>query len=417
MANGVLVAQAVPARPHRTRSAAPTREWAVVRVEDVVATVLQRSPCHDPHAPCTQESCERITGHGKVRSTAKRAPVQVPVIDVSGLRARGPSREACARLIDSACRDVGFFAIVGHGVHEDLQRRLERGARDFFARASAEKMRISMERGGAAWRGYFPVGAELTSGIPDRKEGLYFGEELADDDERVVARTPLHGKNLFPDGDADFRDAVLSYMESMTSLGRTLLEGIALGLGLSPSAFADRLTARPLTLFRIFNYPAGGTTEDQWGVGEHTDYGLLTILAQDGAGGLQVRTGRAWVDVPALAGTLVCNIGDMLERLTRGRYRSTPHRVRNTSGRDRLSFPFFFDPGFDAVPAPLDLAAADGAEVTYDRRWDGESVHDLTVRTYGEYVMRKVGRVFPALRATIEPEAPCLRERGNPTWD
>src|SRR6202011_3985293 len=87
--------------------------------------------------------------------------------------------------------------------------------------------------------------------------------------------------------------------------------------------------------------------------GEHTDYGLLTLLAQDAIGGLQVRTPSGWIDAPPIEGTFVANIGDMLDRLTGGWYRSTPHRVRNVSGRDRFSFPFFFDPGFSAEIPPL----------------------------------------------------------------
>src|SRR5262249_62071536 len=95
--------------------------------------------------------------------------------------------------------------------------------------------------------------------------------------------------------------------------------------------------------------------EPAWGVGEHTDYGLLTILKQDDAGGLQVKVQAEWVDAPPVPDAFVCNIGDMLDRLTGGRYRSTPHRVRNLSGRARLSFPFFFDPNFNATVAPIAL--------------------------------------------------------------
>ena len=130
-------------------------------------------------------------------------------------------------------------------------------------------------------------------------------------------------------------------------------------------------------------------------VGEHTDYGLLTILAQDGAGGLQVRGPGGWIEVPAVPGVLVCNIGDMLDRMTGGRYRSTPHRVRNASGQDRLSFPFFFDPGWDARVRPVPLGGAvpeDDAVV----RWDGSSVHRWE-GTYGDYLLGKVSKVFPEL--------------------
>jgi isopenicillin N synthase-like dioxygenase len=257
-----------------------------------------------------------------------------------------------------------------------------------------------MALGGRAWRGYFPVGDELTSGKPDAKEGLYFGAELPPDDPRVRAGTPLHGSNLFPDEPPGFRETVLDYMAALTGLGHTLMTGLALSLGLEPAYFADRYTADPLTLFRIFHYPptpdAPGA-EPQWGVGEHTDYGVLTILKQDDAGGLQVKSQSQWIDAPPVPGAFVCNIGDMLDRMTRGLYRSTPHRVRNRSGRGRLSFPFFFDPNFDARIEPIDTGGVAVPEDDRTERWDRASVHAFE-GTYGDYVLGKVAKVFPQLR-------------------
>jgi isopenicillin N synthase-like dioxygenase len=98
-----------------------------------------------------------------------------------------------ARQIEGACREHGFFYVTGHGVAPDLLARLTRACAAFFALPQAAKMEIAMARGGPAWRGYFPVGAELTSGRPDLKEGLYFGAELGRDDPRVRAGLPLHG--------------------------------------------------------------------------------------------------------------------------------------------------------------------------------------------------------------------------------
>jgi isopenicillin N synthase-like dioxygenase len=173
---------------------------------------------------------------------------------------------------------------------------------------------------------------------------------------------------------------------------------MALGLGLDRDWFRRTLTDDPLILFRIFHYPPSAAgAGDQWGVGEHTDYGLLTLLAQDAHGGLSVRGPDGWLDAEPVLGSFVCNIGDMLERLTGGLYRSTPHRVRNESGADRLSFPFFLDPSWDAavdrlpiVERPTDDGAAE--------RWDHASVHGFT-GTYGDYVRAKVAKVFPDLAA------------------
>ncbi len=335
--------------------------------------------------------------------TADGGTSPVPLIDVSPLVTGAGDPHAMASRIGQACRDSGFFYIVGHGVDEGLQRRLEDLSRRFFAQDLEAKLQIRMALGGKAWRGYFPVGDELTSGQPDLKEGLYFGAELGPDDPRVRAGIPLHGPNLFPPNLPAFRDTVLDYVAALTRLGHTLMAGLALSLGLEPSYFADRYTADPLVLFRIFHYPPAPATPGQappWGVGEHTDYGVLTILKQDEAGGLQVKSKTRWVDAPPVPGAFVCNIGDMLDRMTRGLYRSTPHRVRNVSGRGRLSFPFFFDPNFDARIQPIDLGGALTPEDDRDERWDRTSVHAFE-GTYGEYVLGKVSKVFPALRRDV----------------
>jgi isopenicillin N synthase-like dioxygenase len=299
-----------------------------------------------------------------------------------------------AEQIQAACRERGFFYVTGHGVPSGLRAELEDASAEFFALPLADKLEIAMERGGRAWRGYFPVGGELTSGRPDLKEGLYFGAELSDDDPRVRAGVPLHGRNLFPRRVPRLRTLVLAYLDALTSAGQAVLAGVALSLGLDAAYFAAGCTADPTILFRIFHYPPSAAHEEVWGVGEHTDYGLLTLLAQDKTGGLQVATPGGWIDAPPIPGTLVCNIGDMLDRLTGGWYKSTPHRVRNLSGHGRLSFPFFLDPGFDAEVPPLpDRAAAadDGS-----RRWDGQDLQAFT-GNYGDYLLGKVSKVFPQL--------------------
>jgi isopenicillin N synthase-like dioxygenase len=327
---------------------------------------------------------------------------RVPVIDVAGLVNDTAERNAAAGQIGRACRECGFFYVVGHGVDEELCARLESLSRQFFARSESEKMNIAMSKGGRAWRGYFPVGNELTSGRPDQKEGIYFGAELSDDHPAVQARKPMHGRNLFPEIPG-FREAVLQYIDLLTQLGHALMSGIALGLGLEKDYFKERYTGDPLILFRIFNYPHAKNAqraEPSWGVGEHTDYGLLTILRQDETGGLQVKSRSQWIEAPPIPGSFICNIGDMLDRLTRGIYRSTPHRVINRSQRDRLSFPFFFDPNFDAQVQPVEGLENSSFTNSASDRWDHANVHGFS-GTYGEYLLRKVSKVFPQLRDDV----------------
>jgi isopenicillin N synthase-like dioxygenase len=327
---------------------------------------------------------------------------RVPVIDVAPLVNHAETRAATADQIGAACRESGFFYVVNHGIDHNLCVRLEALSREFFGQSEPVKMKIAMSRGGRAWRGYFPVGRELTSGKPDRKEGLYFGTELPSDHPAVRARTPLHGPNLFP-AIPGFRETVLRYLDSLTTLGHVLMSGISIDLGLDEQYFRQRYTRDPLILFRIFNYPhaiRSDSRETAWGVGEHTDYGLLTILRQDETGGLQVKSRSRWIDAPPISGSFLCNIGDMLERLTRGIYRSTPHRVLNTSSRDRLSFPFFFDPGFEAQMLPVEGLVNDSLCDDSAERWDHTSVHEFS-GTYGDYLLNKVSKVFPELRNEV----------------
>ncbi len=318
---------------------------------------------------------------------------QLAVIDVAPLLAGEGA--AAAEQLGRACREHGFFYVTGHGISADALAELDSSGRRFFARPEDEKAEIAMARGGRAWRGWFPVGGELTSGKPDRKQGLYFGEEIGPDDPRVEAGVPLHGANLFPRQVPELKPAVLRFMDEATRAAHAIVEGVPLSLGLERHYFRNTYTSNPTLLFSIFEYPGAPEGDESWGVGEHTDYGLLTLLAQDSNGGLQVKTPRGWIEAPPLPGTLVCNLGDMLDRLTGGRYRSTPHRVRNVSGRSRLSFPFFFDPGWNAEIVPLPDHAAHVRDDSGER-WDRANVHAFRGR-YGDYLLGKVSKVFPEL--------------------
>ncbi len=321
----------------------------------------------------------------------------LPVIDIAPLVTGEGDPRPVAEAMRAACREHGFFYVVGHGVPSELIDRLEALSHEFFALPTEQKMQLRMELGGRAWRGYFRVGDELTSGRPDLKEGLYFGTELPDDHPEVQARTPMHGQNLFPDFVPGLKPTVLEYMQALEKVGHALMRGLALSLGLEASYFDDRYTREPLALFRIFHYPPSPPSDD-WGVGEHTDYGVLTILRQDDNGGLQVKSPSGWIAAPPIKGSFVCNIGDMLDRMTGGFYRSTPHRVKNESGKSRLSFPYFFDPNFRSEPRLIEGLQREQDDA--QQRWDGASVHEFQ-GTYGDYVLSKVAKVFPQLTSSL----------------
>ncbi|MFZ4811926.1 MAG: isopenicillin N synthase family dioxygenase [Ilumatobacteraceae bacterium] len=313
--------------------------------------------------------------------------MEIPVIDLRD--ANAPSA------IDAACRTTGFFAVTGHGIPSERRTAVIDAARQFFAQPADVKEQIALARGGRAWRGWFPLGDELTSGVPDLKEGLYVGRELP------PSERPLHGPNLWPDTVPDLQWAVAWWTAKMESLGQRVLAAMATGLGLAPDWFRSGICADPTVLFRIFRYPPHPVgAADRWGVAEHTDYGLLTLLTHDGTPGLEVNVRGTWVPVDADPDLVICNLGDMLDRLTLGRYRSTPHRVRNAAGHDRISLPFFLDPSWDAVVQPLPLDDDWATPIERSERWDRA---DLTTidGTYGDWLVAKVKRVFPQLADVV----------------
>ena len=168
-------------------------------------------------------------------STEVLVSESLPVISIAPL-IEATDSAVTAEALSQACRQSGFFYVVDHGISSDLMSRLESLSHEFFAHPLEEKMRLRMELAGRAWRGYFPVGAELTSGRPDQKEGLYFGAELPADHPKVQAEVPLHGASLFPDIPG-FRETTLEYLDAMTRLGHTLMRGLALSLHLDADYF------------------------------------------------------------------------------------------------------------------------------------------------------------------------------------
>ena len=317
----------------------------------------------------------------------------VPIIDVGDIETSG--------LIDHSCRHSGFFALRMDEAISAHRERMIDAARRLFALPVAAKQRIALAAGGAAWRGWFPLGDELTGGVPDLKEGFYVGRDGPPD------TRPLHGPNVWPSEVPELAFETTAWMHRMEIIGQQVLRAMAAGLGLEGGHFAEHLTSDPTVLFRIFRYPPQPEElHGRWGVAEHSDYGLLTLLAHDGTPGLQVRIGDDWIDVDPDPTLIVCNIGDMLDRLTSGRYLSTPHRVRNAAHTDRISMPFFLDPSWTADVSPLPLS--DGWSAPADRapRWDRTDLAQVS-GSYGDWLLHKVRRVFPALADDVLQEHGC----------
>jgi len=321
---------------------------------------------------------------------AARIPLdQIPVVDFAPFLHGSPAeRRAVARGIGEACRNIGFFYLVNHGVPAELTRRTFAEARRFFDLPVEKKQEIAIEKS-PCHRGYFGMGGENLDPRKQRyagdlKEGIKIGRDLALDHPLVKAGTPLHGPDQWPTGLPGWRETMQECYEALVKLGREIMHAFALALGL-PEDYFDRWLTGPMATLGPLHYPPhpGRITEERLGAGAHTDFGCLTILAQDPVGGLQVRNSAGqWIDAPYIEGSFVVNIGDMMERWTNGIFSSTLHRVINTSGKDRYSLPFFFDPNFDADLTCLATCQGPDRPAKYPPTTGGQHLLDMINATF-----------------------------------
>jgi len=304
----------------------------------------------------------------------------IPSIDLSPF-ATGlplPSHEALAVAaeIDTALRQVGFVTVTGHGLDDRVKEALFDRMRTFFALPLDVKNEIAIGKS-AFHRGYVGFATETLEGAlggdednvgavlaGDMKETIDTGTEHGPDHADVVAGTPLHGPNQLP-ALPGFREAWAAYRDAVVETALRMQRGLALALGLEPNYFEDQ-PGETMFHLRMIHYPPMDrlTPEPgQLGCGAHTDYGTLTVLADDGIGGLQVRQRSGeWVDVVVPDGQLVVNLGDLMSIWTNDRWVSNPHRVVNPPNQDRYSVPLFVTPPFhlriETLPTCLD---ADGS--------------------------------------------------------
>lgn len=309
---------------------------------------------------------------------------------------------------------TGIFYITGYEkfIQESLIEKLQTNFRQFFQQPQEEKDKIDMKHAGINWRGYFPMYRELTGGQADVKEGINFGREEA------KKNGFMRGKNQFLNNKngQEMKTLLLKYLEGMEKMGDFILSIISQALGLNSDYFRGRMfkgnDEKPVYFFGAFNYPPRSIhkSDSEWGVAEHTDMGLLTLLKQDNSGGLETfnEQTKNWIPVPPIDNTFVVNIGDMLEKWTHGIFIANRHRVRNTGyHEDRLSLPFFYDPRFGCLLKPIepnlldqDLLKKFGKE-SQTRDWDGVKISAIEETiTYEEFLRSKVTKIFPELFQT-----------------
>jgi isopenicillin N synthase-like dioxygenase len=291
----------------------------------------------------------------------------LPIVDLGSLaKGDNASLTRIAAEIGAACRDVGFFYVVNHGVAPELIAKTFAQSHAFFALPVADKRELAIETigGNRGYSGLLHEALDPARG-PDMKEAFNVGLELAADDPELLAGKPFRSLNAWP-GAPGFRETLLSYYDACSGLGARLHRAFASDLGLGRDFFADKFD-RPMATLRLLHYPAPSLGSDpQTGAGAHTDYGNLTLLATDDVGGLEVRTRAGqWIEAPVVPGAFIVNIGDCLMRWTNDVYVSTPHRVVNRSVRERYSIAFFYDPNPDAMVETIPSCVGAGEVVRY----------------------------------------------------
>ena len=302
----------------------------------------------------------------------------IPVIDVSTL-IDGSDPQSVAEKIGHVCENLGFLYIINHGVDKELMAKVKSYTEAFFALPLEEKQRLNIVNSGPTLRGYIPMYGENVDPeyTKDFKECFDFGG-----DEKEVS--PFFGPNLMPTSLEGFKETMEEYHREMIKLANKLIGAISLSLDL-PYDYFYNLQRKPISIQRLLHYPPqqGEIDRKEIGIGEHTDYGFLTILAQDSVGGLQVKNRQGnWISAPPIEGSFIVNIGDLVQTYTNDRYVSTLHRVINVTGKERYSYPFFMDMDFDAIVKPVDTCVSSDNPAKYTPYTCGEHKYRRFVDSY-----------------------------------
>ena len=303
----------------------------------------------------------------------------IPLVDISQLASdRLQDRLGVAHELDRACATAGFLYVKGAQLDGDLFGRLHRRACAYFALDHETKMK-SYIGDSENHSGYVPIGEEqFAGGSRDLKEAYDVNRDYT----ATIGRRPLLGPNTWP-AMPGFREDVEAYYRHVSEIGRQLFAAFALALGLDERHFDEHLRHPPSQL-RLIHYPLDAGAEDRPGLGSHTDYECFTLLFATAPGLQIVDKHGGWVDVPLIDGTLIMNIGDMMEIMSNGRYLATRHRVKRVN-EERYSFPLFQSCDYDYVVAPV----TQGEVPRYAPLRCGEHLYNQTAQTFA-YLKRKI---------------------------
>ena len=306
----------------------------------------------------------------------------VPVIDIAPyLAGTSDGKRQVAAQLDRACREVGFYVIVGHGVDPGLVEQVESISREFFDLPLDEKMKVHIGKvpGGVGYSAVGDVALAYTRGQvtpPDLNETFQIAKVDVTDDAYFQSETArgMIPRNRWPERPAVLKALYTKYYVRMGALAADLMRLSALALDLPETFFDDKID-RHISRLNVRLYPEQKTAPlpGQLRAGAHTDYGTVTILKPgDTVGGLQVADAEGnWHDVPMIPGSFVINQGDLMARWTNDCWLSTLHRVANPpeeakGGSRRLSIVFFHHPDYDANVSCLPTCLAPGAKPKYE---------------------------------------------------
>lgn len=282
-------------------------------------------------------------------------PESLPVIDIAPLRkSTTDSRyhEASSELF-AALSEIGFAIVIGHGVDPLITENMRRAVQAVFETPRDVLLRNMVAKGN--YRGFVPLGyftPNSGKGKADQYEAwkLHFETDVNDP---IRQHCNLYAPNVWPSIDTDVQTPIMNYWHALDTVSEHLITALCIQLGVDPSVLMSCMSM-PLTNMTLLNYPSVEPQADTWGIHPHKDFNLLTLLAHDPIGGLEVRNRSGeWMNAACPEDAMVLNVGDMLELWSGGRLVSTPHRVFNMSGQPRQSFPYFSKPRWDVVVQPL----------------------------------------------------------------
>ncbi|HCQ32014.1 MAG TPA: hypothetical protein DIV54_00850 [Verrucomicrobiales bacterium] len=312
----------------------------------------------------------------------------LPIFKYGDILSRDPS---FLQRLRHTCHHTGFFYLCCPELAEGPLKLMFDQAQKFFALPATEKNAIHLSRS-RHFRGYSLLDEEKTQGASDHKETLDLGLECSPSDSETAYQA-LQGPNQWPSHCRGFREAIESYITQLCSVGKNIIRSLALCLGLEENTFARHFTPSHCMLRLIAYPPVEPDSRIDQGIGDHTDFGCLTILAQDEVGGLEVQlTDGKWIKAKPRSGCLVVNLGDMLEVWTAHYFMATPHRVRCPRGSStRYSIPFFFEPNLDTMVKPLSLDCLPPFERPVS------TIPSVGPIRYGEHMLEAFHRSYPGV--------------------